>query len=276
MEFKEVLNNRYGIKEKCIADNGLCNSVDGILSLAELKSLIGENDKVMLLSDDVKIYTILRQGLYEVISKDKVIDVLSGSKYFDEGIDADIPSCEPRLATMEMVTREIIRNNVDGDIAEVGVWKGDFVREVARCLPNRKVYLFDTFDGFDSRDIRQEDGYIESFIAQTGGFTDTSAEMACKNVGMYNDIIVRKGYFPETAKGLENEKFAFVSLDTDLYKPILAGLDFFWPRMVPGGYIFVHDYLWGGVGDAVREFSKREHVGFVPIADACHSVIFAK
>ena len=38
------------------------------------------------------------------------------------------------------------------------------------------------------------------------------------------------------------EKFAFVSLDTDLYKPTLAGLEFFWPRMSKGGFIFIHDF----------------------------------
>jgi O-methyltransferase len=41
---------------------------------------------------------------------------------------------------------------------------------------------------------------------------------------------------------LEGELFAFVSLDFDKYEPTLAGLEFFYPRVAPGGFVFVHDY----------------------------------
>ena len=39
--------------------------------------------------------------------------------------------------------------------------------------------------------------------------------------------VIKQGYFPETTEGLEYKCFAFVSLDTDLYKPIMTGLDYF-------------------------------------------------
>ena len=59
---------------------------------------------------------------------------------------------------------------------------------------------------------------------------DTSVEFVLENIGYRANCIIRKGWFPETTTGLENEKFAFVHLDTDLYKPILAGLKFFGPE----------------------------------------------
>lgn len=43
-------------------------------------------------------------------------------------------------------------------------------------------------------------------------------------------VVIKKGYFPESIQNdenLKNEKFCFVSLDPDLYKPILEGLEFF-------------------------------------------------
>ena len=46
--------------------------------------------------------------------------------------------------------------------------------------------------------------------------------------------LFKKGYFPESAHGID-EKFAFVSLDLDLYKPTLEGLRFFYPKMIKGG-----------------------------------------
>ena len=40
-----------------------------------------------------------------------------------------------------------------------------------------------------------------------------------------------------------DEKFAFVSLDLDLYKPTFEGLRFFYPKMIKGGCVLIHDYF---------------------------------
>ncbi len=91
--------------------------------------------------------------------------------------------------------------------------------------------------------------------------------------------VVRKGLFPQTAQGLEDRKFCFVSIDTDLYAPVLAGLEFFHPRLSPGGFIFVHDYnnaLFPGAKAAVREFSARTGAAFVPITDIYGTAVFSK
>jgi hypothetical protein len=56
-------------------------------------------------------------------------------------------------------------------------------------------------------------------------------------LGTLHNAIILKGYFPETARGLENERFAFVMLDVDNYEASLAGLEFFYPRLNHGGYM---------------------------------------
>ena len=99
---------------------------------------------------------------------------------------------------------------------------------------------------------------------------DTSVELVLSNMAYRSNAIIRKGYFPETAIGLEDERFAFVSLDTDLYKPIMAGLEFFYPRMTGGGVIFVDDLghpELPGVRKAVIEFCKKEKIGYISISD---------
>lgn len=40
-----------------------------------------------------------------------------------------------------------------GNCAEVGVFSGSFAKQINRCFPNKKLYLFDTFTGFDAEDI---------------------------------------------------------------------------------------------------------------------------
>lgn len=90
--------------------------------------------------------------------------------------------------------------------------------------------------------------------------------------------MIRQGYFPDTAAGLEDERYAFVNIDVDLYKPILAGLEYFWPRLAENGYLFVHDYFsfsYAGAKKAIEEFAEKNHVGFIPIGDTL-SVAFVK
>lgn len=82
--------------------------------------------------------------------------------------------------------------------------------------------------------------------------------------------VVRRGWFPDTARGLE-AVFALVSLDADLYAPTLAGLEFFYPRLSPGGAIFLHDYnsrQFDGVKEAVLAY-ERDHgpLPLVPLSD---------
>lgn len=83
-------------------------------------------------------------------------------------------------------------------------------------------------------------------------------------------VIIKKGYFPQTTAGLENKSFCFVNLDPDLYEPILAGLEFFYPRLVRGGVILIHDYYnngYVGVKKAVSEFCEKMDLFAFPIGD---------
>ena len=149
----------------------------------------------------------------------------------------EIKWLENRYVMARSCINEINRNQVGGSVAELGVYKGEFASYLNRYFPDKMLYLFDTFEGFDARDEHDKDEYESS----SPMFTDTNVELVLARMHFPDNIIVRKGYFPDTAVGLE-DTFCFVSLDTDLYKPILQGLEYFYPRLERGGYIFIHDY----------------------------------
>jgi O-methyltransferase len=138
-----------------------------------------------------------------------------------------------RYGTIFLSLKKIDEDGVPGSIAECGVYKGVLSRFLHAVFPGRKLYLFDTFEGFDPRDAS---------AASDVRFRDTSEESVLNYIGDNNNIVVRKGFFPETAIGLEDEKFSFVMVDFDKYEPTLAALQFFYPRVSTGGFIFVHDY----------------------------------
>ena len=181
-----------------------------------------------------------------------------------------------RLATLELVANEINKKNIIGNVAEVGVYKGKFARYINQYFPNRKLYLFDTFEGFYEKDIKIEE---ESGLNEvTQNFSNTSTDLVLKNMPFPQQCIIKKGFFPETIAGID-DSFAFVSLDTDLYEPIYQGLIYFYPRMIKGGYIFVHDVnndAYQGAAKAVNEFSSENGISFLPIPDSCGSAVFIK
>jgi len=145
-------------------------------------------------------------------------------------------------------------------------WFGDVA-----CLPlplgilvNLLVKGFDTFEGFSTNDIKKdlEIGSSDKIMDQKYNFSDTNEKLVLDRMEYPENCIVKKGYFPETTKGLE-DKFAFVSLDADLYQPMLEGLKYFYPRLEKGGYIFVHDYFsedFSGVKKAVMEYQNIEKI----------------
>ncbi len=181
-----------------------------------------------------------------------------------------------RLATLELVSYEIEQKQLQGAVAELGVYKGKFARYINQYFSKRTFYLFDTFEGFDKRDVADETS--KGFSKGDQDFSDTSAEAVLQRMPFPQQCKIRKGFFPQTAEGLD-EQFVFVSLDTDLYEPIYAGLVYFYPRLVSGGYIFVHDYNndnYKGAAEAVNRFCKEHNTGFVPIPDSGGTVVITK
>ena len=183
---------------------------------------------------------------------------------------------DPRAATLELMAREIYRYNIEGNTAELGVFQGNFARLINHYFPDRKLYLFDTFEGFDKRDAEVD--RREKFSTATQDFTQTSIDLVLSKMEHKDNCIVRKGWFPETAEGFD-DKFCFVSLDCDLYQPMLAGLEFFYPRLVHGGVIMIHDFVpagYSGVRQAVKEFCDANNTGYVCLSDHCGSAVIVK
>ena len=182
-----------------------------------------------------------------------------------------------RMSALELVAHEINSGNLPGAVAEVGVYRGEFARFISAAFPQRHFYLFDTFKGFESAQVARDSQ--ANMVKAVDDFTNTSVNFVVNRLPHPEKAIVRQGLFPGTAAGLEGEVFCFVSLDCDLYEPTRDGLRFFFPRLSPGGFLFVHDFnngLYKGVKQAVVEFSAREEVAFVPLPDSAGTAIFAK
>ncbi len=265
MRVKWLLEECYGISPMYLVDNGITHS-QKIITTDKLKEIPEDDFFVLLASDNPNIYAQIRTNLANVVPFERIIDLFSPSSFYDDRYYDPLCYKNKRISTMEKCAREIYKNSVSGAIAECGVYRGGFAAYIRGCIPDRKFYLFDTFEGFDERDIDDREDSFSKEFRKNECFRETEVEIVMKSIPFNQNVEVRKGWFPDTVAGLEKERFAFVSLDTDLYKPILAGLDFFWPRMNPGGYIMVDDLSMrelGGARQAILDFCRREHVGYV-------------
>jgi O-methyltransferase len=181
-----------------------------------------------------------------------------------------------RFYTFWLQIERLKKNRVLGSFAELGVYKGITANMIFEMDKSRILHLFDTFEGFSETDLQHEN--VQGGKYTTKEFSDTSAESVKKYINGGESIVFHKGYFPETAKGLENETFAFVNIDADLYLPTIEGLKFFYPRLSPGGVIFIHDYNhnWEGARKAVDEFSGTIPESIVELADWQGSAMIVK
>ncbi len=217
-------------------------------------------------------------------------------KIYDQLRDMDIPDHKivlqsfkymqlhkhhtPRVQFLKNLSELFSKQHIDGAVAECGVYRGWFSAMINECFPDRKLYLFDTFTGFDHRDILCEDNAAKQWLLD-GGYNrlrEASEEMVRLRCPSRSSLIIRKGYVPDTFYDIE-DRFAFVNLDMDLYVPQIAALRFFAPRMNPNGVILLHDYFnesLPGTRKAVEEFEKEHPVSKFPIGDGLSIVLFVK
>lgn len=167
----------------------------------------------------------------------------------------------------------------EADVAEAGVYCGDYAKWINAFFPKRILHLFDTFEGFDERDVAVETKNTFS-DEKAGHLNESSVEIVMKKMQHPEQCRIHKGYFPDTAIGIES-KFCFVNLDMDLYLPTYNGLCFFRDKMTEQGVILVHDYYsagYKGVKAAVEEFLKEygEGVNKYPIGDGVSIMLAGK
>lgn len=159
-------------------------------------------------------------------------------------------------------------SRVHGEAAEVGVYKGGTARVLTSIFSKsqKEIYLFDTFEGMPEVDKGKD-------MHSKGDFADCSLESVEKLLSDLSHYKIYKGFFPESAKDINDKKFCFVHVDVDIYKSVKDCCEFFYNKMIAGGIMIFDDYGWPscpGAKDAVDEFfsGKKEEVIYLPSGQA--------
>lgn len=177
--------------------------------------------------------------------------------------------------------------DIDGDVVECGVgWGRSFYMLCLcdRCFDKpRRYYGFDSFEGFP--EPHPEDEPEHRAYARKGHYrTRQDAVLKfLRNSGIDQAFLDSKmslipGFFEHTLEHYNGKQVAFLHLDVDLYQSYKETLEFFYPKIAPGGIIAFDEYQdtakYPGAQKAIDEFfsGKPEKLEHSPRIDRYYTV----
>lgn len=134
---------------------------------------------------------------------------------------------------------------LDGDFVECGVNRGFLSASVMAYLdfaahPDRRFHLIDTYSGLVEALITDED-----VAAHRHPYPDCY-DFVVKAFKRYPNVNIVKGAVPEILPSVKVEKVAYLSIDMNCVQPEVAALEYYWPKLSPGGVVILDDYGFSG------------------------------
>lgn len=183
--------------------------------------------------------------------------------------DAHTMIGQKRLDNLETVCRTVVTENVPGDFAECGVWRGGaaiLMRAVLAALgdADRKVWLFDSFAGLPPPDPVNfpKDANLDLSVYPELAVSQERVQEHFYRYGLLDDrVVFTKGWFKDTLPVSPLKQVAVLRLDGDLYESTWQGLDYLYPRLSVGGFVIIDDYhSFTQCKDAVHDYRKAKAI----------------
>jgi len=178
----------------------------------------------------------------------------------------------------------VLDKNIEGDFIECGVWRGGSSMLIAKILSlrnikNRRLFLFDTFEGMSDPTTLDVDFYgktAEQLLVSTdkedpssiwcySDFDEVKSNMNKTGLTLDEQIFMIKGMVEETIpEKLSTQKIALLRLDTDFYESTKHELKHLYPLLNNNGVIIIDDYgHWQGCRKAVDEYFDEKKINIL-------------
>ena len=174
-----------------------------------------------------------------------------------------------RLDQLQDAIDTVLREGIEGDLIEAGVWRGGvtiFMRGMleARGDRGRNVWVADSFDGLPRPDAtRYPADATDSHWSRKQ--LAVSLDRVRDNFRRYGllDERVRfvPGWFSESLASAPIEKLAIARIDGDMYGSTIEALRAVYPKVAHGGFVIIDDYhTVKGCRLAADDFRAASHV----------------
>lgn len=185
-----------------------------------------------------------------------------------------------RIVSLIEAVKYVEKNNIQGDIVECGVWRGGSMMAVCDTLlklkiTNRKLFLFDTFEGMStpdsildvdskdnsaanylSRNKKNEDDYIWAYSP-----IDSVKKNIYKTGYPEQNISFIQGKVEDTLPCKNINEISILRLDTDWYESTKHEMIHLFPLLSKGGIIIIDDYgHWEGAKKAIDEYIADNNI----------------
>jgi hypothetical protein len=207
---------------------------------------------------------------YKRLQLVKEITVTPGQVEEGKGwpVHADTMIGLKRLDHLQFCVETAIRENVEGDLIETGVWRGGaciFMRAVlaAHGIEDRKVYVADSFEGLPKPEVEEfpddkgDTHYLHPFLA----VSQAEVENNFKRYGLLDSqVVFLKGWFKDTLPHAPIEKLAVLRLDGDMYGSTMHALANLYPKLSKSGFCIIDDYGLPACKKAVDDFRAQKGI----------------
>ena len=175
-------------------------------------------------------------------------------KQFEFGLDLDITVDTVdgllwRHYIVSFAVRYALQFADDGEfnMVEAGVADGLTAFFSLRTVREKRkgrafaMHLYDSWGAMRKTELQ------ESESVHIGNYSRLNIDRARKNLSEFQDhLIYHQGYIPESlvSPPAPPENLRYLHIDLNAALPTQAALEFFWPRLKPGGVILFDDYGW--------------------------------
>lgn len=172
-----------------------------------------------------------------------------------------------RLENIEHCLDVIRREGVPGDLIETGVWRGGatiFMRGylAAWDMPDRKVWVADSFEGLPVPSLSQDEGWdLSKSKMPVLAVSLEEVQDTFRRYGLLDErVVFLKGWFKDTLPTAEIERLALLRMDGDLYESTMDACNSLYDKVVEGGFVIVDDFKIPPCRQAIEEFREARGI----------------
>ena len=150
--------------------------------------------------------------------------------------------------------------NLPGDTAECGVFDGG--SSFLMCVSREREpgwagehHLFDSYEGLSEPESLDMPHDNRSFRWRKHDLS-VPERVVLENLRRFPFVRSHPGWIPDRFDEVADREFSFVHVDVDLFAPTRDAIEFFYPRMVPGGVLLCDDYGFTTCPGATKAFDE--------------------
>jgi len=173
-----------------------------------------------------------------------------------------------RLDNLQACIETVLREGIEGDLMETGVWRGGasiFMKGVLAAYGDetRNVWLADSFRGLPPPDAKSypadQDWNLNRHRELAVSLQDVQANFAA--YGLLDERVrFLEGWFKDTLPKAPVNRLAVLRLDGDLYESTIQVLDALYAKLSAGGFLIVDDYFLKPCRAAIEDFRRANGV----------------